>query len=159
MSCYLLTLLGVILLGVLVDVILPSGSTSKYISGIFAIFVVFVIVSPLLSFIKKGYNLKDYFSSEQIELDDKLLANFNKSKFSKLEKDIEQELAEKGYEGVSISITLINEGQDLKIENIQVDITKLVINTKDENINKYVYIRQVIMSKVAVSEEVIVFCE
>lgn len=159
MSGYLLTLLGVILLGVLVDVILPSGSTAKYISGIFSIFVVFVIVSPLLSFIKKGYNLKDYFSSEQIELDDKLLNSFNKTKFSKLESDIEQELADKGYENVEVSITLNTEGKDLKIDNIQVDITKLVIKAKEENINKYVYIRQVIMSKVAVNEEVIVFNE
>lgn len=159
MSGYLLTLLGVILLGVLVDVILPSGSTAKYISGIFSIFVVFVIVSPLLSFIKKGYNLKDYFSSEQIELDDKLLNSFNKTKFSKLESDIEQELADKGYENVGVSITLNAEGKDLKINNIQVDITKLVIKAKEENINKYVYIRQVIMSKVAVNEEVIVFNE
>ena len=159
MSGYLLTLLGVILLGVLVDVILPSGSTAKYISGIFSIFVVFVIVSPLLSFIKKGYNLKDYFSNEQIELDNKLLGSFNKAKFSKLERDIEQELANNGYENVSVCITLDTEENELKIQTIQVDITKLVIKAKDENINKYVYIRQVIMSRVAVSEEVIVFNE
>ena len=52
MSSYLLSLLGVILLVVLVDAILPSGNISKYISGIFAIVVMFVIISPIINFIK-----------------------------------------------------------------------------------------------------------
>lgn len=158
MSYYLLTLLGVILLGVLVEAILPSGSTAKYISGIFAIFVVFVIINPLLGFIKKGYNLRDYFSSEQIELDEQLLSNFNKSKLQALGTDIEQELASNGYEGVKIQMQFEVE-QDIRITQIVADISNLVINTNAESINKYVYIRQVIMSKVAVSEEVIVFYE
>lgn len=160
MSYYLLTLLGVILLGVLVDVILPSGSTAKYISGIFSIFVVFVIINPLLSFIKNGYNLRDYFSSEQIELDGQLLFSFNKSKIQAVEQDIEQELASNGYEGVDIQIQFeITLDEDVEITQVLADISNLVINANSVNINKYVYIRQVVMSKVAVSEEVIVFCE
>lgn len=159
MSYYLLTLLGVILLGVLVDVLLPSGSTAKYISGIFSIFVVFVIINPLLSFIKNGYNLRDYFSSEQIELDGQLLASFNKSKVQAVEQDIEQELASNGYEGVDIQIQFEMQDEDVKITQVVADISNLVIKENSVNINKYVYIRQVVMSKVAVSEEVIVFCE
>lgn len=160
MSYYLLTLLGVILLGVLVDVILPSGSTAKYISGIFSIFVVFVIINPLLSFIKNGYNLRDYFSSEQIELDGQLLFSFNKSKIQAVEQDIEQELASNGHEGVDIQIQFeITLDEDVEITQVLADISNLVIKENSVNINKYVYIRQVVMSKVAVSEEVIVFCE
>lgn len=159
MSYYLLTLLGVILLGVLVDAILPSGSTSKYISGIFSIFVVFVIINPLLSFIKKGYNLRDYFSSEQIQLDEQLLANFNKSKLQALEQDIEAELVSNGYEGVNIRIEFEVQEGDIKITQILADISNLVIKANEENINRYVFIRQVIMSKVAVIEEAIVFSE
>ena len=43
MGEYLLSILGIVILGVVIDVVMPSGSTSKYISGIFAIVVMFVI--------------------------------------------------------------------------------------------------------------------
>ena len=79
MGGYLLSILGVVMLGVVIDVILPSGSISKYISGIFAIIVMFVIISPVITWVKSGYNIKDYFTLQDISLDEKLLYNINKN--------------------------------------------------------------------------------
>ena len=159
MSGYLLTLLGVIILGVLVDVILPSGSTSKYISGIFAIFVMFVMISPVLTWIKSDYKLSDYFTSADIELNETLLYNINDNKFNALEKDISQQLSNNGYTNVKLDIKFELVADNVEIKQVLVDLTNLVINQPSTNINRYVYIRQVVMSFVAVTEEVIVFCE
>ena len=159
MSGYLLTLLGVILLGVLIDVILPSGSTSKYISGIFAIFVLFVMISPVLNFIKHDYKLSDYFTKVDIELNEKLLYTINNNKFDALEGDIETQLTQDGYTNVIVDIQFNINADNVEITQVLIDLTNLVINEKVPNINKYVYIRQVVTSKVAVSEEVVVFCE
>ena len=159
MSCYLITLLGVILLGVLIDVIIPSGSTSKYISGIFAIVVMFVMISPVLNWIKNDYKLSDYFTSMDIELNERLLYNITDNKFNALESDIEAELTDNGYSNVNIDIQFVLNADNVEITQVLVDLSNLVINENSSNINRYVYIRQVVISKVAISEEVVVFSE
>ncbi len=159
MGGYLLSILGVVILGVVIDVILPSGSTSKYISGIFAIVVMFVIISPVLTWVKNGYSIKDYFTLQDISLDEKLLYNINNSKFTELEKGIEQELSNNGYTNVKVDIQFTIDATNVKISQVLVDLSKLVINENCVNINKYVYIRQVVLSKLNITKEVIVFCE
>ena len=159
MSGYLLSLLGVILLGVLVDIILPSGSISKYISGIFAIVVTFVMISPVISWIKNDYKLTDYFTASDIELNDKLLYKINNSKFTALEEQIEVELTNSGYNNIDIDIQFDLVAGNVTITQVLADLTNLVINQNSSNINRYVYVRQVVMSHIAVTEEVIVFCE
>ena len=159
MSGYLLSLLGVILLGVLVDIILPSGSTSKYISGIFSIVVMFVMISPVINWVKSDYKLTNYFSASDIELNDKLLYNINNSKFTALEEQIENELTSNGYKNINIDIQFDMVAGNVAITQVLADLTDLVINQNSANINRYVYVRQVVMSHIAVTEEVIVFCE
>ena len=159
MNGYIMTLLGVILLSVLIDIILPNGSTSKYISGMFAIFVIFVIITPVVNWVKNDYKLTDYMTSSEIELNDKLLKNMYISQINALEEDLSTELANNGYEGVVIDIQFKVVAESVEIERILVDITKLVINNPSTNINRYVYIRQVIMEHISVTEEVIEFCE
>lgn len=157
MSGYLLALLGVIVLGVLIDVILPSGSTSKYISGIFAIFVMFVMISPILKFVKSDYKLSDYFTNVDIELNDKLLYSINDNKFNALEQSISNQLKDNGYSNVVIDIQFTLNADNVEITQVLVDLSNLVINQNSANINKYVYIRQVVMEHLMVQEEVIVF--
>lgn len=159
MSGYLLTLLGIVLLGVLIEVILPSGTTSKYISGIFSIFVMFVILSPILTWIRSDYKLSDYFTKTDVQLNEKLLYNINNSKLGEIEQIIIEELNTNGYTNVKIDIQFEMEADNVKITQVLVDLQNLVINQNTVNINKYVYIRQVVMSHIAVTEEVIVFCE
>ena len=159
MGGYLLSILGVVILGVVIDVILPSGSTSKYISGIFAIVVMFVIISPVLTWVKNGYSIKDDFTLQDISLDEKLLYNINNSKFTEMEKEIEQELSNNGYTNVKVDIQFTIDATNVKISQVLVDLSKLVINENCVNINKYVYIRQVVLSKLNITKEVIVFCE
>ena len=159
MNGYLVTLLGVIVLGVLIDVILPSGSISKYISGIFAIFVLFVIISPIITFIKNDYKITDYFTNVDIELNEKLLYNMNETKLNALETSIQEELNADGYCNVIIDIQFELVEENVKITQVLVDLTNLVINNLNANINKYVYIRQVVQANVNVAKEVIVFCE
>lgn len=159
MTGYLLSLLGIIMLGVLIDVILPNGSTSKYISGIFAIFVMFVMISPVLKFVNGDYNLTDHLTSSDIQINDKLLTSINNSKFNELERDMEKELADNGYYNVKIDIKFKQVAENVEITQVLVYLHDVVINENSSNINRYVYIRQLVQSKVAVTKEVIVFCE
>ena len=138
MSGYLLALLGVIILGILIDVIIPSGSTSKYISGIFAIFVLFVMISPVLNFKKNDYKLSDYFTSVDIELNEKLLYSINDNKFNEIERNIKQQLTDNGYSNIVVDIQFSLVADNVEIKQVLVDLSNLVINTHSPNINRYV---------------------
>lgn len=70
MGAWIVAITGVICLGILLDIVLPSGQTTKYIRGAFSLILVLVIVSPIPSLVKKDWQLKfdDFqFSSTQSE--------------------------------------------------------------------------------------------
>ena len=70
MGAWIVAITGVICLGILLDIVLPSGQTTKYIRGAFSLIVVLVIVSPIPTLVKKDWQLKfdDFqFSSTQSE--------------------------------------------------------------------------------------------
>ena len=114
---------------------------------------------PIVNWVKKDYKLTDYMTSSEIELNDKLLKNMYNLKIDALENDISIELEENGYSGVVIEIEYNVVADNVEIEKVLVDISNLVINNNNTNINKYIYIRKVIQSHIVVSEEVIEFCE
>lgn len=54
MGAWIISITGVICLGILLDIVLPDGKTTKYIRGAFSLIVILVIVSPLPSLLKKS---------------------------------------------------------------------------------------------------------
>ena len=50
MKAYILAILGVVVVGILVDIIIPSGKINKFIKSIYSIFVVMVILNPIIKF-------------------------------------------------------------------------------------------------------------
>ena len=55
MQGYILAMLGIVVISVLVEIILPSGQTSKYIKSILAVFIVYIIVNPIITFLKSDF--------------------------------------------------------------------------------------------------------
>ena len=55
MTAYILSVLGIVIAGVIIDVIIPAGSISVYIKSIYSIFVVAVIISPVINFLSKHH--------------------------------------------------------------------------------------------------------
>ena len=47
MTSYILSIVGIVFLGVLVDVIMPDGEMNKYVKGVFSIIALCVIINPL----------------------------------------------------------------------------------------------------------------
>ena len=70
MAGYILSILGIVIAGIIIDIIVPSGNINKYIKSIYAIFVVAVILSPLINYLSKEHDLTlhydDYQVSEQL---------------------------------------------------------------------------------------------
>lgn len=64
MNVWLLSIVGVVSLGVLLEILLADGETSKYIKGVFALAVVLVLVSPLPKFLNKDFDMNEFFGEE-----------------------------------------------------------------------------------------------
>ena len=68
MAGYIMSILGIVVAGVFIDIIVPSGSINKYIRSIYSVFVVAVLISPIIKFLNKNkdftikyqnYNIND----------------------------------------------------------------------------------------------------
>lgn len=64
MNAWLLSIVGVVSLGVLLEILLADGETSKYIKGVFALAVVLILVAPLPKFLNKDFDLNNFFGKE-----------------------------------------------------------------------------------------------
>lgn len=157
MQGYIIAILGIVIISVLVEIILPSGQTSKYIKSILSVFVVYVLVNPIITFLKTDFSLDKYLSSNNVQLNQNLLTDIYKSQIEAKQEDIEKLLFENGYENVKISLVYEIVDDCLKISKAKVDIKNLVITSNLQNINKYQYIRQVVMAELLLKEEDIVF--
>ena len=130
MTAWILSIAGVTILSVVVDLILPSGQTAKYIKNIFAFVMILVIISPLPALIKGNFNVNDIFESEEIVLQKDYIYQVNRDKLTALEEEITSSLEEKGIKNVVVTINADIFQIEMKILEVNVDLSDLVI---DEN--------------------------
>ena len=54
---YILSIVGIVILGVIIDIMLVEGQMQKYIKSIFVIFVIFVIIAPIPNLMKTDFSV------------------------------------------------------------------------------------------------------
>ncbi|MEG1613301.1 MAG: stage III sporulation protein AF [Clostridia bacterium] len=135
MSQWVLSIVGVIILGVLTDILLPEGQTNKYIKGIFSIVIIFVIISPLPKLLNRDMNFDTIFDfSADIKLDNEFLNNVASKKYYEKEKSVEKLLKEKGYDNTSVSI--VENSRNLTIiDYVNVNLSKSSIDKNSAHID------------------------
>ena len=78
MTAYILSILGIVVAGIIIDIIVPSGTINKYIKSIYGIFVVAVIINPIIKFFNQHHDFN--FTYKDYEVSEKLLNYINNSK-------------------------------------------------------------------------------
>lgn len=157
MSGYILSILGIVLLGIIIDVIVPSGNINKYIKSVFSIFVVAVIVSPVVKFISNKNGIKlDY---NNYELDKDLVEFIYEKRVNNEENKIETYLSDEGFNKVDINIEFSINNNELEYLSCNVNLNKLVISADKQHINKYEFIKDVVKDFTNLTEEEIVIYE
>ena len=157
-SSWILSITGIIVVTLLVEIILPNGKTNKLIKSIIGIFSIFVIISPLKKFDIDSLDLTEVFQSE-IKIDSNFIDNRNKEKIVAYEKLIEDTLTQNGYKNTIILLKGAFDGEKLIFENAFVDLRDLVLLEDSLNINKYTKIIAIIKKVIIIEEEKIVFYE
>jgi stage III sporulation protein AF len=157
LSGYVLSIVGVVILGVIINIIMPEGSMSKYIQNIFALITVFVIISPVSVLMNSNFDTSSIIDSANVQIDQNFIYLVNSQTINQLEYTLEKELDKEGYFQVCVTISANLIESPLLIKKVNADLTNLVIKPELQHINKYNKIKQIILNFVNVKEEQIVF--
>jgi hypothetical protein len=157
MNGYVLSVLGITMAGIIIDIILPSGSINKYIKSIYSIFVVAVLLMPLINFLNNNNGFS--FKYNDIELQENLLNYINQKKVDALESNIEEHLFKEGYNSIDIEIHYSIQNNEIVYKNCNVNLKNLEISTDKQHINKYEFIKEVVKDYLNLSYEEIIFDE
>lgn len=136
MSGWILNVVGVIFLGVILDIILPEGKTNSFIKHIFSIFLLFVIISPINKLIKNEFKLN---ISENV-INENFIYNTNINKIEELENLIKEKLDNRGLKNAFVIINANIFEKDLTINSVYVDTTHLncKLNIETQEINNLI---------------------
>ena len=123
-----MSVVGVICLGVLLEIVLPEGQTAKYVKGAFSLLVVFVIAAPLPALFKKDYKFS--VDSSIFQVDEEYINSTYAVYTEGIRSRAVYALKSNGYDAqVEIELT---DGAPVKIRRISVT----VFNFKQEVVDK-----------------------
>ena len=139
-STWVLSVAGISIIGVLIELILPMGQTKKYVKGVFAFIVVLVIITPLPKLFGGEYRVEDIFEEDAIIIQEDFIYEINRDRLEKIEAMIESDLLEKGYKNIDIQLNANIFTNNMSIDAVFVDLSGLVIseNLQHKNINDIV---------------------
>ena len=150
MTVWLLSIVGIVFLGVMVDVVAPSGKTNAFIRSMFAVFLIYVVIAPVVKYFKSASQVdfsKSYFeSSDETNL-----------KISEAEHKITRLMLDNQINGVDVKILGYVSKDKIVAKKVILNGAKSVLNCTDEHIDKYKLITELIQSVVMVNKEDIVY--
>ncbi|MBR4124141.1 MAG: stage III sporulation protein AF [Clostridia bacterium] len=145
-SSYILSIVGVVLLGVLIDVIMPDGEMNKYIKGVFSLLALFIIVSPVQKLFNNNFDLNNiFYDSKAVETDSDFLDATNKQIKNQLERSLIVRYKNAGFENIKVEIKCDMSNNVSVIKKVIIDISNLVMSEDLSHINKYTEIKKVAM--------------
>lgn len=150
---YILSIIGIVFLGVLVDVVLPDGEMNKFIKGMFALIAVFVIVSPISKLVNTDITVEKLAdTSIQIEVDNDFLSATTNQYINSLQNILKAKLTDSGYENINVTINGYLSNNVLVIEKVKIDISNMVLTKEKQHINKYTEITKIAVESLNVEE-------
>ena len=126
MGEWLVGIVGVISLGLLLEILLPDGQTSKYVRGAFSLLVILVVISPIPKLLGGEYTLDLASVNYDIDLD--FVKQTSSQYTCNLEDDLEKILKEQGIE--SVVEIVIKEGS---VKDVDFVMIKIFLSRIDEN--------------------------
>ncbi len=157
MSGYILTILGIVLAGILIDIIVPTGKINKYIKSIFAIFVVAVILMPVVKFIAKSDEITINYTDYEIEQN--LMDYIFSSRVTAYENEIIEVLENNGLSNIDIKINYSINSNELSLNSCEVNLKNMTSSNIEMHNNRYEFIAETIKEITNLTDEVIIFYE
>lgn len=152
-----------VIIGTIIEMILPEGSSKKYIKVVIGIYILFTIISPFIQkFSGSKLSAENILNTEKYE---KMMAKGSNTISKKLEDnnsrtikdiytenlktDIKAKLKEKGYEAESIYLRVSDDG-NYTIEKLQIKLLATENKNNGNTENKKVEINSVNVEKIEI---------
>ncbi len=140
LSGYILSIVGIVVIGVIVDLILVDGQVKKYVQSIYVLFVIFTIVAPLPTFINSIKSGDYSLETTSIIVDEKYLEIIKNQKNTATSNAIETIFENNGFINVVVTIDSSIQNKTYTINKVRVDISncskspskKVIINVVQE---------------------------
>ncbi|HHW89751.1 MAG TPA: hypothetical protein GX745_02465 [Clostridiales bacterium] len=130
-SKWIMGVVGAAVLCLLVDLIMPEGSTKKHIRSIMAIITLFIILSPLPSLLNQNWEIDNIFGSNNIKPDNRIVDNVHTQQITLLEESLENKLSEDGYNDSKVIISAYSKENVIKIKAVSVDLSLCGVTASD----------------------------
>lgn len=154
LSSWVLSIAGICILSVLIDLFLPSGQISSHIKTVFNFIIIFVIIAPIPKFIKNyQVDYSSFINTSEIELQEDYIYQLNRDKLTALENEIKNGIKSRGILNVDIAISADIFVKAMEINGIFVDLTNAVIEKNGQHIDIKKEVEEVILSKVNIEKE------
>ena len=144
---WLLNIVGIVFIGVILDVVLPDGKTNQFIKHVFSVFMLFVVVSPVSNWVSSAFNVE---VSSGVT-DSNFLYVTNLEKINALEKDIVSEIESGGISNVSVIINGNVFEEVLTINSVYVDVSNAV---SENNLTKS-EVKDFVLDKILINVDVV----
>lgn len=123
-SKWILGIVGAAVLCLLVDLIMPDGSTKKHIRSVMAIITLFIILSPLPALLNKNWDFENVFEKKDIKPDNRIIDNVHNQQISLLEESLEKKLSQDGYKHSKVSITGFTNDKSIQIRAVSINVSQ-----------------------------------
>lgn len=131
-----------VIIATIIEMILPEGNCKKYIKVVIGVYVLFSIISPVITKVTgKNFNISDDLNLEKFyeeadsksiynDLDSNNSNNIKEIYIANLKTDIKSKLNNKGYEVISCNIE-IKDNETYEIEKLDLTLEKIKENTEE----------------------------
>ena len=98
MAGWIIGIIGTVLTITLAEILLPEGSTSKYIKGVISLMVIYVVIAPIPALLQAQIDVNSFFdfNSFGYDSDDAFIEIIKEDKQSALTEEINAAFAERG---------------------------------------------------------------
>lgn len=130
-----------VIIASIIEMILPEGSSKKYIKIVIGVFILFTIVAPVINKFKgSSINMASIIDFDKysdtnevsaINLEESNNLNIKQMYETNLKVDIKSKIKSKGFEVQDVNLKISDDGEYI-IESIDITILKEIVNEEDQ---------------------------
>jgi len=153
-SGWILSILGIIILGMLADMLMSETRLQKYVRAIVSIFTVFVIIAPIPSLLRNIPTFGNHIDGGgSININSDFV---ERQAVRQYETALAMALRNEGFDNVGVSITGNRNGISVEIRQVILNTQNLVMNLENPHININERLRELTAEFLRVSEAIII---
>ncbi len=151
-STWLLSIFGIVIIGVIADLLLSSSKVSKLVRSVFASVTLLVIITPLTGLLS-GDGISFDFTSHSVKIDEGYISYVTERKEDVIEHAIESQLKEEGIMGARVTVALVKMQEEYVIDLVEINLSESVIDEKFEHINRNDLVVDLVLKYLTIEKE------